>query len=44
MSTTADGPDDNVRAQREALAATVGALRFPPDSGGWLRGQKLRGQ
>ncbi|MCJ0950508.1 DUF3618 domain-containing protein (plasmid) [Rhodococcus erythropolis] len=26
MSTTADGPDDNVRAQREALAATVGAL------------------
>lgn len=26
MSTTADGPDENVRAQREALAATVGAL------------------
>ncbi|MBY6382419.1 MULTISPECIES: DUF3618 domain-containing protein [Rhodococcus] len=26
MSTTADGPDDNVRAQRDALAATVGAL------------------
>jgi len=26
MSTTADGPDENVRAQLEALAATVGAL------------------
>ncbi|KLN67952.1 MULTISPECIES: DUF3618 domain-containing protein [Rhodococcus] len=31
MSTATDGPDENVQAQREALAATVGALAEKAD-------------
>ncbi len=31
MSTATNGPDENVQAQREALAATVGALAEKAD-------------
>ena len=42
MSTTADGPDDNVRAQREALAATVGALAEKADVPARVKGEVSR--
>lgn len=42
MSTTADGPDENVRAQREALAATVGALAEKADVPARVKGEVSR--
>jgi hypothetical protein len=42
MSTTVDGPDDNVRAQREALAATVGALAEKADVPARVKGEMSR--
>ncbi|MDA3635348.1 MULTISPECIES: hypothetical protein [Rhodococcus] len=42
MSTTADGPDENVRAQREALAATVGVLAEKADVPARVKGEMSR--
>ena len=39
MSTAPDGPDENVQAQREALAATVGALAEKADVPARVKGE-----
>ncbi len=42
MSTATDGPDENVQAQREALAATVGALAEKADVPARVKGKVSR--